>query len=461
MVIETAPRPSMGLRVTKVEPPTGEDLKRSLVTVDPLRSKDALHGVFESPYSRFAAEATVGPYNGELSEKPVRDFLSDPRQVIVIGCGRNEAVRGNLGPNLSYMQEATAGAGNVLYIDANSTDNSIGVARERGVHTLRRGDVFPDVVDKQRLAEILVLPPEVLDGKDIPGQTPLRKGVDIHIARIALMQAFLRGKFPEYMLYSDTDLKSIPGGPAEERLRQIDPGQVYRPLELAAQGTIALNSRRRKDQNPDNQWAVFTGSENRNNETIFGIGNILAVDATSPFFDKGQAEIADALRVIPGIIVHPLTGELIVSTKMELDAMGATGQCVEIARILSLAGKQHEAFGTSDPHQLKDKLAFVGNVRRGRQQRIDEPQIDEKEWWMIGGVIPQFFKVVTDYAINTRKLPHQFDLEDYTRINRWLSKITNSSRLNNKTQTREIDHYPMERAIPPVSLLQKEGILKI
>lgn len=461
MVIETAARLGIGLKVPQAESPTGEDLKRSLVAVDPTRSRDALHGVEESPYSRFAAEATVGPYNGELKEKPVRDFLSDPEQVIVIGCGRNEAARGNLGPNLSYMHQATNGAGNVLYIDANSTDRSVIIAREKGVHTLRRGDVFPDVVDKQRLAEILSLPPEVLDGKDIPGQTPLRKGIDIHIARIALMQASLRGKAPEYMLYSDTDLKSIPGGPAEERLKQIDPEQVYKPLELVAQGTIELNSRRRTRQHPDNQWAVFTGSENRNNETIFGIANMLAADATSPFLDEGQSKIADALRVLPGIIVHPLTGELIVSTKMELDAMGATGQCVEIARILSLAGKQHEVLGTTDPDRLKDMLSLIGNVRRGKQQRIDEPQMDEKEWWMIGGVIPQFFKVVTDYSIQARKFPHQFILEDYVRINRWLARINNSSRLNNKTQTREVDHYPMERAVPPVSLLHKEGVLKI
>lgn len=461
MVVETAARPGIGLGVPQVESPTGEDLKRSLVTVDPARSKDALHSVTESPYSRFAAEATVGPYNGELKEKPVLDFLSNPKQVIVVGCGRNEAARGNLGPNLSYMQEATGGAGNILYVDANSTDSSINIARERGVHTLRRGDIFPDVVDKKKLAEILALPNEVLDSADMPGQTPLRKGIDIHIARIALMQAFVKGKFPEYILYSDTDLKSIPGGPAEERLKQIDPEQVYRPLELAAQGTIELNSRRRARQHPDNQWAVFTGSENRNNETIFGIANMLAADAASPFLDEEQSKIADALRVLPGIIVHPLTGELIVSTKMELDAMGATGQCVEIARILSLAGKQHEALGTTDPDRLKDMLSFIGNVRRGKQQRIDEPQIDEKEWWMIGGVIPQFFRVVTDYSIQARKFPHQFTLEDYIKINTWLARINNSSRLNNKTQTREVDHYPMERAIPPVSLLYKEGVLKI
>ncbi|OGH43460.1 MAG: hypothetical protein A3J14_01375 [Candidatus Levybacteria bacterium RIFCSPLOWO2_02_FULL_37_18] len=456
---------------------TGEALKAQLVQVSPERSRDALYGVIESPLATAVQEVTVGPYNGELNGQDVKNFLSSPSEVLVVGCGRNEAQNGNLAPNLAYMQESTNGAGNVLFVDANSTDNSVDTARAMGVDVLRRGDVLTEVVDRRALAEILAIPPEVLEGKEITRQPPLRKGIDVLIARILLLQAKKAGLAPKHVLFSDTDLKSIPGGSlqkyligmaqvenktADEKGTQLkDPTEdrkVYRPLQLVARAAIDLNKKRRDGRE---QQGIFTGSENRNNESIFVFGNMAEVDSVSPFLNERQREIALALSVTPDLIVHPLTGELIIATDSELRAMGATGQCVEIARIISLAGEQHTTLGSSDPQFLKDVLPLVGNVRRGEQQRIDEPQTDAKEWWMIGEVIPKFWRATTEYMIQTGKFSHEFSMEDYTRLNRWLRDSRRGSRLNNQTQTREIDEFPMERAIPSVQQLDEAGLLKI
>lgn len=435
-----------------------EALKAQLVEPYRPRSKDALVGVELSPYQAFAEHATVGPFhNGQLDSKSNSAFLSDPKQVLVIGCGRNEHQRGNLIPILRYSLKSTNMAGNVLYVDANSTDGSIGAALSMGVHALRRENVLSDALtDKKTLAEILAIDERVLNGKDIPGNPPLRKGIDIMVARIALLQMHLEGKAPRYVSYIDTDLKSIPGGSVTTRLQS--PDQIYYPLQLIAAGAIELNS---SFGNEESVWGVYTGSEKRNNEPIFAIYNTFNVDAKDPFLNEQQREIAKALYLFPSTIVHPLTGELLVSTSAELSSMGATGQAIESARTLSFAGGLLKAYGTTQPEVLEKANPLVGNVRRGVQQRIDEPQLDEKEWWMINGVLPTFIRTVGNYAIKTSKLPHEFDLDDYARVNRWLKDLTDSSQLDNTRQTRRFEHYPMERGIPPVQLLYKEGLLKV
>lgn len=435
-----------------------EALKTQLIETDPGRSRDALVGVGLSRYQTFAERATVGPFhNGQLDSKTNIDFLSNPKQVLVVGCGRNEHQRGNLIPTLRYSLESTNRAGNLLYVDANSTDGSIDTALSMGVHALRRENVLSNVLtDKKTLAEILAIDERVLNGKDVPGNPPLRKGIDVMVARIALLQMHLEGKAPRYVSYIDTDLKSIPGGSVATRLQS--PDQVYYPLQLIAAGVNELNS---SFGDKESVWGVYTGSEKRNNEPIFAIYNTFNVDANDPFLSERQRGIAKGLYLFPSIIVHPLTGELLVSTSVELSSMGATGQAIESARTLSLAGGLLKAYGTTQPEILEQANPLVGNVRRGTQQRIDEPQLDEKEWWMINGVLPTFIRTVGNYAIKTSKLPHEFDLGDYARINRWLKNLTDSSQLDNNRQTRKFDHYPMERAIPPVQLLYKEGLLKV
>lgn len=455
--------------------PTGEALKAQLVEVSVNRSLDALYGVTKSPLALAASEVTVGPYNGELKSNKVTQFLSDPNQVIIVACGRNEAARGNLEANLAYIESCTSG--NVIYVDANSTDHSTELAQSLGVDTYIRKEVLSSYVDLEALAQVLAVPVEVLEGEDVPGQPPLRKGIDVLVARMILWQLRKQGNAPKNVIYTDTDLKSIPGGPLERylvelaeveneqakkngtKLQDEDPyRKVYKPLQLAALGAIDLANKRADGYS---QIGVFTGSENRNNEPIFALGNMVKVHANSPLVGEKGREIAQALSVASDLIVHPLTGELLVSTDSELDAMGATGQCVEIARIISLAAEQHQKLGTSNPEKLKEQLPLVGNARRGEQQRIDEPQIDAKEWWMIAGVIPQFWEAATAYMMHVGKFPQEFSKEDYINLNKWLSTINTASRLNNQTQTREVDEFPMERAIPSVKQLHDWGILKI
>lgn len=386
-----------------------EHLKSQLVQVDPSRSKDALANVATDPLQSFAERATVGPYNGELKTQEVQEFLQDPSKVIVIGAGRNEHQRGNLTANLHYALEATNG--NVLYADGNSTDGSAEVAQSMGISTLRRKDVMsPDFVDMNALAEILGVQPQTLEGQETPGDPPMRKGIDLMVARMGLLGLLTEGQLPKYALYTDTDLKSIPGGQVADKL---DPHtQVYYPLELSAKGVLDLDKRFRNDHEA---WAAFTGSENRNNEPIFATFNTFKVDEASPFLSPKQQAIARAFYVFPSTIVHPLTGELIVSSEAELASMGATGQGVESMRIMSLAGGMLDAYETASPNRLPNLNPLVGNVRRGNQQRIDEPQIPEKEWWMINTVLPQMIRTVGEYCIKAEKLPHELTLEDYAK----------------------------------------------
>lgn len=429
---------------------TGEDLKAALVSVDPLRSLDALVGVAESPWQALAERATVGPFDRDtLSSPAVTDFIRDPNQVMVIACGRNEHQRGNLVPTLKYIKESGA---NALYVDANSTDGSDRIAWNKGVETVSRKDVLGDMLDRRALAEILRVPLSVIEGNDVEGYPPLRKGMEIMAGRIAVLKKTMEGTAPQYVLWIDTDLKSIPHGPIAYSLLAE---QVYHPIQLAAAGVLSL---RGQDGNP---WAVYTGSENRNNESIFAAHNMVAARGASRRLDNKQKDIARALGHLPGLLVHPLTGELITSTASELNAMNATGQCTETARNLSLAGGVFAVYQTTDPEVLQGFPPLIGNVRRGTQQRVDEPQIPEKEWWMIGTVIPAFISVVSEYCIAEERLPHELTLDDYVGINEELREVHIGSQLDGPRQTRRYDHFPMERAIPPVALLYKEGIIKI
>ncbi len=431
-------------------PLTGEDLKAALVSVDTNRSLDALVGVRESPWQTLAEKATVGPFERDILRSPeISGFVGDPTQVIIIACGRNEHQRGNLVPTLTYIQESGVTA---LYVDANSTDGSDKVAWNRGVETVSRRDVLGDMVDRKALAEILGIPISVLEGKDVEGYPPLRKGMEVMSARIALLKKMLDGNAPRYALWLDTDLKSIPHGSIAYGLLAE---QVYYPIQLAAAGLLSL-----RGQN-GNPWAVYTGSENRNNEPIFAAHNMIAARGASRRLDARQKDIARALGHFPGLLVHPLTGELVTSTEFELNAMNATGQCTETARNLSLAGAMFAVHNTTNPETLQDLPPLIGNVRRGTQQRVDEPQTPEKEWWMIGSVLPAFMTIVSEHCIAEEKLPHELTLDDYAALNQELAEIHIGSQLDGPRQTRRYDQFPMERAIPPVALLYKEGMLKL
>ena len=443
-----------------------ELLKASLVQVDPSRSRDALQGVGSSPYQPLSDRATTGPYNSELQSAELKQYLSDPASVLVAGCGRNELRRGNLAPVLNYAVEATRNhqadsMGNVLYADGNSDDGSVEAARELGAASVSRKEILGNHIDRKSFADILGMPEDLLgwafESKEGTNSEypPLRKGADVLVARIEILKMALEGRLPKHVTYIDTDLKSIPGGAVADKLSHE---QVYRPIELMGQAVRDLGQYHEEGSDP---WAVFTGSENRNNEPIFAAFNMIGARAASGRLSERQREIARALSIFPGVLVHPLTGELTVKAEEELYAMNATGQAVEVARILSLAGRQYELYGTTDAEQLASAKPLVGNVRRGTQMRIDEPQIDDKEWWMILGVLPPFIAAVADYAIDTSKLPHEFTLDDYANLNQDLSRINNMPRLHNPSQTRVFDHFPMERAIPPVALLHKEGIIKV
>lgn len=95
----------------------------------------------------------------------------------------------------------------------------------------------------------------------------------------------------------------------------------------------------------------------------------------------------------------------------------------------------------------------------GHQLRLDELQSPKKEWWMLIILLPQMMRTIGTYCIKNEKLPQELSLDDYTRINRWLCKINEGSQVNNTRQIKEFCLFPMERFIPPITLLQKEGIL--
>jgi hypothetical protein len=445
----------------------GEAFKARYVPLDLVRAKDALQGVDASPAQSFYDKATKGPYiNGELHSPDLYAFLGNRSNILVAGCGRNEGDR--LLPVLNYAVNATKNgyadsSGGVLYVDGNSNDGSVEKAKDLGVATVSRREVLSNHVDRQGLAEILAMPESRLaeefesrktDDKEHP---PLRKGAEVLSMRIELLKMALEGKSPEYVILVDTDLMSVPGGKITSILT---PDQVYYPIELTGQAVRDLKAELGDRTNP---WAVFTGSAGRNNEPIFTAFNMIGVRAAFENLNEKQKEIASAHSFFPNILVHPLTGELIVKTEQELGAMNATGQAVEVARIMSLAGQQHQVHGTTDLEALAEAQPLVGNVLRGTQQRADQSQPDEKEQWMIEIVLPAFIQAVSDYAINHQKFVHEFDLDDYAEINRTLAKIKTGglAYLHNADQKKIFTKFPMERAIPPVDLLYREGIIKV
>lgn len=424
-----------------------ELLKAQLVQGSPKRSQDALHGVADSEHQQATENITVGPYTREELYTPdVRAFLHDPQRATVVLCGRNEFERGNLPPLLNYALQSTETPDNIVYVDGNSTDQSVPYVKSVGVTVLTRDNLL-DAVDKPQLAAILAVSPEVLEGKDVAGQPPLRKGAELLNIRRYMLEKALRGEQSTYMMYIDTDLKSIPGGGIAEQLPSTG---IYHPLQLLTKATLELEGEQQK-------LAIFTGSGERNNEPIFTAHNLFAVHAASPLLTERQRKIAESYFTLPSQIVHPLTGELGVATEAELHALAATGQSIEVARILSLAGFDYHAREQSG--SLHKSPSSIGNVRRGEQQRIDEPQVAEKEWWMITGIIPQFAEVIAQYSLSQEKLPHELTLEDYAKINHWLAKVQDVSLLNSRRQTRAFKRSPMERVVPPVTMLHKEGLL--
>lgn len=448
---------------------TEEQLKARLVQVSEARSRDAMVGVERSPLQDFAERSTVGAFDREeLLDDKVVDYLADPSKVLIVTCGRNEAQRGNLGPLLDHINESTNRAGNAIYCDADSTDDSINVARSRGIEAKKRSEVVADHIDTKALADILGVPPHVIEGKPDSRYTPMRKGMDILVARIEMFRRAMEGTLPPHVFLIDSDLKSIPGGAVGDHL---PPNEVYLPLHQMARAHLEYQ-KLQGDQLPIH--GIYTSSGGRNNEPVFSTYNEFAVAATSPWTPDYGKHIALAFHTFPGSIGHILTGELSIYTGAqygmpgalnpngsELFAMGATGQCVETARTMSQAGFLAEVYDTSDPSQLIDAPILLGNVRRGEQKRIDEPQIDDKEWLMIAGQIPQFARGVGDYCIHMGKLPHELTLEDYQILNGYLGNVGSSSFMDSKSQTRQWKETPAERAIPPVALLAHAGIIKV
>lgn len=438
-----------------------EKLKAQIVRVSEARSKDALAGVDRSPLQDFIDRGSAGPYRREEVYIPeVQKFLADPSQVSVITCGRNEHQRGNLGPTLKYALASTGTHQNVVYIDARSTDGSPDVARALGVHTIERNDALEDWFNTDRLAELMCLPKDALY-RDVPGFTPMRKGIDVMLARVVALR-----NGSENDIFIDSDLKTIPGG---DKAHLLSPHQIYHPIQNLARSYLDLNQAIPGDQTP---MTIYTGSGERNNEPIMAVYNAYLADATSPFKDEDQQRIARAFFAMPATLMHLLTGELIVSNRLhqkngapsygsELDVMNATGQATESARTLSQAGFALKHFGNLSSEALANQYPFFGNSRRGEQLRIDEPQLDDKEWWMIAGLLPQFIRGVGDYCIAMKKLPHELAVEDYPKLNAWLANINECSYGDKVTQTRVSKRSPMERAIPPISLMIEEGILKI
>lgn len=452
-----------------------ELLKARIVQPNPERSIDGMAQVALSPMQDFATRSTLGPYNGELRAPDVRTFLSDPSNVIVVACGRNEEKRGNLGPSLTYHAAATSdgngGVGNVLFVDANSADKSLALAQsmeQQGVEaTSRRETLSKGIVDIAEFARLLGLSEDSLqrslnEGPSSPlspGDVAFRKGMDVFAARMLQLKARIQGRLSRWSLYADTDILSTANGPkAQVIVDELGESALYFPLELAARATIDAQHDPKRSNRP---WAVFTGSGNRNNEPVFSAINTFHARATDDDLTEQQRAIADAFVRFSGTIVHPLTGELIIDSEVELAAMGATGQCVEAARILSLTAAQLRALNTVDPDELPLHDPQILNVRRGTQMRIDEPQDLSKEWSMIVNTIPVFVATVGNYAINKGKNPVDFDLEDFARINQRLARPTHLPRLDADTQTRVFDHIQMDRLIPPVDLLQSAGIIDV
>ncbi|PIZ65751.1 hypothetical protein CO051_02265 [Candidatus Roizmanbacteria bacterium CG_4_9_14_0_2_um_filter_39_13] len=438
-----------------------EQLKKALVDNSPGRSLDAQVGSERSPLQNFIDRASAGPYSEEELYTPeIERFLSDPSQATVITCGRNEHKRGNLIPTLEYAQSSTIGAGNVIFIDARSTDGSAEIARAVGVNTIERNDALEGWFDIDALADLMRLPKDAIF-QDVDGFTPMRKGIDVMIARLVAMQ---NGSGND--IFIDSDLMTIPDG---RLVSKIAREQVYHPIQSLAKGFLDLDRKIPGDQKP---FTLYTGSGDRNNETIMGTYNTYNTVAFSPFLNSGQRQIARAFYALPSTLMHLLTGELIVSNQhllthngsptfgSELDVMNATGQATESARTLSQSGFALMHFGDLSSENLADQYPLFGNVRRGEQLRIDEPQTDDKEWWMIAGILPQFIRGVADYCIQTEQLPHQLSIDDYPRLNEWLSNIQECSYGDKNTQTRVAIKSPMERAIPPISLLIKEGIIR-
>lgn len=440
---------------------TEEFLKSQMVVNDPERSQDALAGVERAPLQDFIDRSSSGPYTeAELYESEVTSFLSDPKQVSVITCGRNEDQRGNLVPILEYTQQSTGNAGNVIFIDGRSTDNSVAIAKEVGVKTIERNSALEQWFDTKALAELMRLPEDAIF-RDIPGFTPMRKGIDIMIARLVAME---NGSAND--IFIDSDLKTVQGGLLVPR---IAPHEIYHPIQLLAKSFLDLGQRIPGDQEP---FTIYTGSGGRNNEPIMAMYNSYRTTAESPFLDDEQRRIANAFYAVPSTLMHLLTGELLVSNRYlpghngspqygsELHVMNATGQATESARTLSQAGFALMHFGDLSSHNLAQHYPLFGNVRRGEQKRIDEPQTDEKEWWMIAGLLPQFIRGVADYCIAMKKLPHQLGIDDYPRLNGWLANVQESSYGDRITQNRIAKRSPMERVIPPISLMIEQGIIR-
>lgn len=327
-----------------------EAIKKQLLKVNFSRSKDRFRKIKKSPYQRFIEQITVGPYSHKkLGSKEVNAFLSDSNNVLAITCGRNEHIAGNLVPTLQYAQESSRG--NIIYFDGDSTDDSFDVARSLGITAFRRHEILsPDYVDINRLAEILAVQQKTLEGRLSKYDPPLQKGIDVFIARIILLQMQIKRKTPKYIAYFDADLKSIPGGSISSSL---SPDQIYYPLELLAAGMLEAKE----------ALALFTGSVNRNNESLFAIDNTFYIDATFPYHSSKQQILAHAFYFYPSLITHPLTGELIVSVETELSSIGATGHGLEVSRNLTLAGLLVDRFGTLDLEELKIPKPFIGNVR--------------------------------------------------------------------------------------------------
>lgn len=423
-----------------------EKIKKQLLKINLSRSRDRFRKIKKSSHQRLVEQMTVGPYSHKkLRSEKVKSFLSDSDNVLVIACGRDEHIAGNLMSALQYAQKSSQG--NMMYIDGSSSDGSFDVARSLGITAFRRHEILSsDHINLKWLAEVLAVQQKTLEGRSSKHDPPLQKGIDVLVARILLLQMQLKKKAPKYVIYLDVDLKSIPGGAISNKLYF---NQVYYPLELLAAGMLEVKE----------ALALFTGSVNRNNESLFAVDNTFYVDATFPYYTAKQQTLARAFYFYPSLITHPLTGEILVSVEMELSSIGATGHCVEVFRNLTLAGLLASRFGVPDLAELKTLKPFMGSVRLGNQLRLDELQSPKKEWWMLIILLPQMMRTVGTYCIRNEKLPQELDLDDYVRINQWICGMNEGSQINNIRQIKEFYRFPMERVIPPVTLLHKEGIL--
>lgn len=444
---------------------SGEELKAQLVPLDTTRSQDAMVGSSEHPMQRLVDRSTVDFFSRTtssqerlLSERTLR-FLSDPAQVRIIGCGRNEHGngQGSLLNNLTYMADSTQRAGNVHFYDANSTDGSFEAAGEvPGVEVFQRQELAKRF-DAHELAAVLGLDEKVFADAHVLGNPPLRKGWDIHLARTQLLRDSQQGKAPKTVIWTDTDLHSIPGGKAEDP----DGQRTYLPIQLLGAAYTEL-----EETYPESQpHLILTSSGKRNNEPIHAVFNTAhAMAAEYDPHDRTNAKtraILESIALFGGIHGHPLTGELLTSTESEIHAPGATGQLVEVVRLLWHANIQYRLHQTTDPEVLQHVSPIAADVKRGPQERIDKPQTDDKEWWMINGVLPQGYTVILRHIQQSGRFFDEWTLDDYKVVNQKLSRISYMSRYDSNEQVRRFQEYPMERLIPPVSLLAKEGILHL